>query len=71
MYLTLPERLMSSEPTAATKEGMMRGRMRALSMRRNKFPTYDTYITSLSVHLAAKEEDERNEMISTTASGSR
>ena len=34
-------------PIAAISEGMMRGMMTDLSMLRNSFPTYPTYIASL------------------------
>jgi hypothetical protein len=39
---TFPERLMSRDPTAATRLGMMRGKMRAFNIRRNNFPTNET-----------------------------
>ncbi len=51
---TFPDRLMSSDPTAAIRLGMMRGRMSAFSIRRNSFPTKEMYVISRSVHCAGK-----------------
>ena len=49
---TFPERLVSSDPTAEMRLGIMRGRIKAFNILRNKFPTYAMYITSRSVHSA-------------------
>ena len=40
VFLTFPDRLMSNDPTAAMREGMIRGRMSAFSIRRKRFPMY-------------------------------
>lgn len=49
-YSTFPESPMSRAPTAATKLGMIKGRMRAFSIRRKRWPMYEMYITSRSLH---------------------
>ena len=54
LIVTFPERLMSSDPTAAMRLGMMSGRMSAFSIRRNSLPMKEMYITSRSVNFSAR-----------------